>query len=304
MDYPFLTKIYAKATGSFKIPPKLKPHLKVNGNLSDVGSWKAEVWLNNSGHKKKGTLDDVGYVGFDYKTGTVVPVARADEHHVGYDLMSHLEAKGLIPTKKWVMIWAQKEGGNYAYQEELEGLVPVVKKWLELGGYDLTYSLSDSHHQIKFSELVKNGAVLKEYRGELSPIGKQLINLLETVATLQRRSLSGSIVSSKQLSYAVSSIVKFVEEHALAIAMLGFNTREGIPKLKEAAAYLAANKITDKDDDHLDVVLGFNGLKNALHKELKRIIEGTETLYAKYAKQLFGDDLELALKELNRISAI
>jgi hypothetical protein len=86
--------------------------------------------------------------------------------------------------------------------------------------------------------------------------------------------------------------------------MLGYEVGrndEGIQKIKEAASHIANGEDLDKN---MDCIFGFKGLKNAIHTSLKNVVEKQDRFYASYLKTLFGDDLEFAKKEFDRISSI
>jgi hypothetical protein len=307
-----LKKVFARyqvvaKSGTFKIPPKLKAHVRINGGLDNVENWEAKVWIGNScgsGDAKKGKWGKVGYVAFDAKTGTVVPIARSDEHHTGYDLINEFEEKKIIPRAEWVTIWAIGDGGNYANKDELKKLIPVYKRWLELGGMNGKITMWDSHHKMSFRDLIDNGPVLKTYKGELAPTGKKLVDLLEKAAKLFAKAAGGAPAQSKQLSKIVFDLADFVQKNESECHMLGYEVGrndEGIQKIKEAASHIANGEDLDKN---MDCIFGFKGLKNAIHTSLKNVVEKQDRFYASYLKTLFGDDLEFAKKEFDRISSI
>jgi len=157
-------KIIALKLGHFSIPDKIKSNLKIEGDVSNIQKWKAKVILGNSGGKE-GEWDDVGYVGFKPSTGTLVPVARADEHQTGYDLIDYYIQKGLIPKGKYTTIWV-RTGPNYAHDDEhIKELIPVYKKWLELGGENLRIKTKNKY--MSFEDLVNGKDGIEHPQGKL-----------------------------------------------------------------------------------------------------------------------------------------
>ena len=69
-----------KNIAQFVIPSKIAKNFKIVGDLSNIADWKAKVLRNNSGDKKIGSWDNVGYVFISILSNEIIPIARADEH--------------------------------------------------------------------------------------------------------------------------------------------------------------------------------------------------------------------------------
>jgi hypothetical protein len=226
----------AKPTlGNFVIPKKIEKYVKVSGGFPNVKNWKAQVMLCNSGNTEVGEWEDVGYVGFEPKKGTLIPIARSDEHHTGHDYLHDLMDKKMIPKGEYTTIWVLS-GTNYAHNKEhTEELIPVYKRWLELGGPNLRISTrvqGQGDRYMSFEELVKGGAGKPHKRGTLTKYGKELVSLLEKAAILYKKAITTQKLRPplKALSDSIFDLAKFVEDHR-TVLFVGDSD-----KIKEAAS--------------------------------------------------------------------
>ena len=131
-------KTYLTESTKFKIPPELEDNYKIKGDLSNVDKWKAKTILGNSAGKK-GKWDDVGYIMFSTKDNTIIPIARGDEHHTGYDLLFHLQNKIGINAQDFYHIFTI--GNNYVRMDNpkiVKQFLNVLKKFKNMGGGDIT----------------------------------------------------------------------------------------------------------------------------------------------------------------------
>jgi len=292
-------KIISGNIGHFKIPPKIAKNVKIDGDFSNAKNWKVKVILGNNANDSKeiGTLDEVGYVGFEPKKGLLIPIARKDEHRTGHDLLWHYMDHGLIPKGEYDTIWILA-GQNYAYNEK--NAKEVYKRWLELGGPNLRVELGTKY--MSFQDLVDGKAGVEHPRGTLASFGKELINHLEKLAVLYKKAVTGPRPPLKKLSDEISNLADFMESHFLSCPV-NIKTED----LQKAASNILSGK---KIDDAMKVIFGFDGVKNEIHKKLKFVDEykgDPEDLKYRWAKEeldkFFGDS-KAALDEFNRISSI
>lgn len=123
----------------FRLPEHKLLKLETPGNLGNVEKWKARIVLGNSmtDKKKVGDMDEVGYVAISTRGDEIVPIARADEHRAGYELLHHLHEKGAIRTSPSDFI-TLFPGNNYPHYSVPASDYPkyaeAVKKWLAYGG--------------------------------------------------------------------------------------------------------------------------------------------------------------------------
>jgi hypothetical protein len=287
-----LKKIIAEV---YSIPPKIKPNIKVEGDISNIGNWKAKVILANSGgHKEE--WNDVGYVGFDYKTATIIPIARSDEHHRGEDLLDYYLEHKLIPKRNYKLIWSNSFSANYLHNDAaLKEMIPVYKKWLEIGGANLKIKINKK--MFSFQDAIDGVTSGKEYEGELAPYAKQFVKLLEKAAVLYKRYLTKKSVKIEDIGDVVLELGEFLKAHKSLI-------REDSAKFIEKVEKAGSNIIQGKDiEENMKIIFGFDGLKNKIHTYLKGMIKSTNEYSIDRAKEFFGD-INFAYEEFNRLSAI
>lgn len=286
---------------------KMKDYLGRNPiDLYDMKSWKTKVILANSAAEgiKIGDWDDVGYILISQISNHIIPVARADEHHQGYDLLWDLHDKGIVKHMNFTSIfWSN----NYFYydinDDQAKKDLKAVKKYLEYGGNNtnllVTYT-DDDHRQkrieIDFKTFVKfNGDVskLKEYidkEGELASEGNELIEFFE------------------YLSY---KLTRYYLDNDKNDNDCGADTPKGI---SDYVKWWINDRKVFKDIDFLNIlyfknelirscnkfdiskieqlIYSFDGLKNKIHQMLRK----KDKKLIKY----FGN-LELALSKFNQL---
>ena len=293
-------KVQALAVGKFTIPTKMEGSLQIAGDLSNIKNWKAKVILCNSGNTKRGEWEKVGYVGFEPKTGIIVPIARADEHHTGYDLLDYLIRKKLIPKGNYQTIWALT-GPNYGNDKEhIQELIPIYKRWLELGGPNLRIATRCDRQSkyMSFQELIDGGAWKEHKTGTLTTFGNELVALLEKTAQLYKKAITSQKQRPprKQLSNLLFDIAKFADSHRTNTSYYDL-----IEKIQEAASNILKGEDIDKN---MQVVFGFDGVKNKIHNDLRESLKkGEEAWGFRDAKEFWGDP-KFALEEFDRLSAI
>jgi len=287
-----LKKVIAEV---YSIPPKIKPNIKVEGDISNISKWKAKVILANSGGNK-GEWDDIGYVGFDYKTATVIPIARSDEHHKGEDLIDYYIERKLVPKRNYKFIWSTGSSANYLHDDAtLKEMIPVYKKWLEIGGANLKIKIN--RKMFSFQDAIDGVTSEKEYEGELAPYAKQLVKLLEKAAILYKRFLTKKSVKVEDIGDVVLELGEFLKAHKSLI-------RDDADKFIERIEKAGSNIIQGKDvEENMKIIFGFDGLKNKIHTYLKGMIKSTNEYSVARANEFFGD-INFAYEEFNRLSAI
>ena len=123
--------------GKYEITENKALKYETPGDLGNVKKWKAKIILGNSMAKGKkiGDMDDVGYVGINTRTNEIVPIARADEHQAGHELLYHLAKKGMIKGNPADFVTLYP-GTNYPHysSNNTHQYVEAIKKWLAYGG--------------------------------------------------------------------------------------------------------------------------------------------------------------------------
>lgn len=121
----------------FKLPIGKLTKVQASGNLGNLKNWKAKIVLGNSAAKgkKKGDMDEVGYVGINLRGDDVVPIARGDEHQAGHELLYHLYKQGELKgsPEDYVTLY---DGNNYPQYSGVDArtYASAIEKWLKYGG--------------------------------------------------------------------------------------------------------------------------------------------------------------------------
>ena len=121
----------------FKLPESKMVKYEAGGTLGDIEKWKAKIIIGNSmgKDKKVGQMDEVGYVGINTRTNEIVPIARADEHRAGYELLYHLSEKGAIKgnPEDFITLFPSTNYPHYM-TNDTHKYAQAVQKWLDYGG--------------------------------------------------------------------------------------------------------------------------------------------------------------------------
>jgi hypothetical protein len=128
-------ELSSSSSGGLFVPEKMRKYIK-NLSLENIASTTAMIHLGNSGDKfKEGDFENAGYLLFGPNTGAIIPVARSDEHHGGYDLCEYLMRKKLIPKDDYKSLWLLGKNISYIYHyEDAKTIQKALRKWVELGG--------------------------------------------------------------------------------------------------------------------------------------------------------------------------
>ena len=128
----------------FQIPDIIKDNFKITNSLKDANKWEAKIIENNSNGDESigiGDWDNIGYVMISLKDNTIIPIARADEHKTGYEVLHDVyQEKYNINASNYYSVFCIEGGSNYPYSlEEAELLKQALIKCKSYG-MDLTKS--------------------------------------------------------------------------------------------------------------------------------------------------------------------
>lgn len=314
-----------ESESKFIIPDKLRNGMKIGNDIKNTDSWKVKVILGNNDSSKKGKYDEVGYIAVSPTSNTIIPIARADEHQAGYELLHHLIKNKMIPDEPYVTLYKHS---NYIYGQQdkkyMEDNINAYKKWLELGGKNLklsgTNGISYSGSIQDFIERVKDiktdGKVVFE-ADSIFETGQNLIKeLIDLTLKYKKIVDSGSSINhslENQKKNFIKQVSKFIKDlgdiygpypqHLLSPT---FRT-----KLKEEIVKAEA------DDDWKtagELVFGHDGIKNIIHMSLKATAKGHKNSpksgparNAWYDLTYYHDgfgDVKLAVKEFDKMGQI
>lgn len=283
------------------IPPKIKA---VITNINDVKNWKTPVWLFNNASKeekeqrKRGDLDNVGFVAFGRNTKAIVPIARLDEHQIGMEVIYWLMDQKIIPRDDYYTLWLKDT--PYYYSDRLSspeykrGLFSAIRLFIANGGNPKTIMLDYTQYDKKAKITMENlllGKTPKTSRSKndpLSSMGKSIIENLETFIQLYSKSLSHMDVDEKLIDMCDSILVSI--SYYMSIRNIKDDVFEYVQFLKDK---FLKSRTADKA---YYIILGTNGVKNVLHTKLKKEEKNKTSPYY----QLFGN-INKAIQEFNRL---
>lgn len=296
---------------TWNIPTKIKKNIKIGDINKYPEGWKAKIILgNNMGENQKiGQWDDVGYIMIDLNSNNIIPIARADEHQTGYELIDYYIRKKLIPDGKYINLFPLSITYIYGnYENDYKEKLNACKKWLGYGGKSgeikIAYRKNNLPDLIGNMEDLINGRLEKDTpSGKLASLGKHFIDLLEEVAKLNSMRLSGDQMKLKRVEKhffnKVRQLMPVIRRVYGNVGLLKNWDYNRIDNLTNNLNNLEARKDYQTIESEL---FGHNGFKNDLHIALKNNMKKDDWDYNKL-KSIFGD-LKLALQEFNRLGSI
>ena len=196
------SSVITKVNG-YTIPFEVAKYCNITKNVKDIEDWKVRVRVGNSGGKK-GDWDDIGYLAISADS-ILIPIARSDEHRMGYEYLLFLKKKGIVkdPTKFLTIFPRDITFFHLGYdkdQEEqdlLNNNIETLKLWLKNTGWNIKLksmagtwegnavkfiktfdglSISDAH-DIDYN---RKKVIIKKQK-ELSDTGKKVIKYFEEI---------------------------------------------------------------------------------------------------------------------------
>lgn len=308
----------------FQLDPLLDPaNYQITGSLADVKSWKAKcmfsaTYQDKSQNKEAGDWDSVGYVMISKTRNTIIPIPRADEHHMGFDMLHDLndlirknaprarrgknapvQEVQYINVGDYLPIWTG--GNNYIYSKnEVPALLTVLKKYLGYGGPDgFMKGSNDLRGMVmSLSDFVRNNGPHVIKAGELAPIGRSIFAAMKTAATAlqaaRRDGVQRSIVG--KAFQASTSLLKLLYQTS---GMTGLDWSETEKAMKQVKTLQKSGDVQQLEE----LMFGFSSLKNKLHNELRAVLQRQSTGERGWnddeIKGAWGD-LEMAVDLLGR----
>jgi hypothetical protein len=278
----FLREGFDANGASFKIPDGIMKYLQIDGNLANVDKWKAKIVLGNSMPKgqKKGDWDNVGYIWISLDSNVIVPIARADEHHYGGDLMEYYMKKKLVPREEYYPIWAV-EGGNYVYDNDVPRALKAFRKFRIYGGRNVTIQNWRKGDNVRATAdtFIKQGGDLKIRKGQIAEDGQRVLDLLKEIEELYKKYRDG--VEHGKRTQTVekkifSLIYRFIKE---GLHYQGFfrhlDLDESEVKKYEDRVIKAEGE--ENVEKAIEAIFAFGGLKNEIHNRLREIVRKSKS---------------------------
>ena len=264
------------------------------GLFSKIDEWKAKIILANSAGEGQdiGQWDAVGYVMISLTTNEIIPIARADEHKSGYDLLYYFKDKKKIKLNPKDFIPLYK-GENFVYgTDSIDKMIIVAKKWLEWGGPNELVRGAYAANGLfgKLSDLVKYGLKMMPQSGKLNISGERLINNLRNFGSLNTK----YILMTREGARSTEALEKTIFRTAKIIAHEVIPIMEYLWIEKTKHILVQIQKLEDNNDLQglSEFFFGFHGIKNEIHQTVREALAG-KGIRIEQVKSVFGD-LELA----------
>lgn len=284
-----------------RIIPTLAKNYQITNSLSDVANWKVKIILGNNVNKndprQKGDFDSVGYVRIGLKTGTIVPIARGDEHNLGGDLIYYLINKQLIPNDLYYPVHYRND---YVSSDNTQALM-AFKVWRKLGGPNIiiknkTISSSDQNvFQVTIDDYIKAEGKITINKGELLPLGKELLQKLHVVSKLCIDARHDDRKSKRLFLEALKTYTFYLDK---ILVFYGDAQKELLNDIMKAESIGGEAGIQQVEQ----LFFGFDSFKNKLHMKVREALKELEKpspfrWKVEEIEKIFGD-LELANHEL------
>ncbi len=247
---------------------------------------------SNDPKKSLGTMDDVGYVMICLTDNTIVPIARDDEHNLGWDMMHDLGIDGdFIPVY---------HGNNYVHRtKDVEPFRAATKKWLSYGGPDGIVNIYPGQREqgiLSMKAFAKNGIKnMLPRKGHVSEAGMKIIGGFQTISDLMveemKRRDQGLPVRMTGIAQACRDLGNFL---ALVMKPYVFSMTAAL----DFVAEVEKHRKTADLDWFMNTIFGFHGLKNKIHQAMKEEI-GIPS-WAE-SRDVFWGDRELAIDLLAKM---
>jgi len=307
-NYEDLPNLLKESKPSIKLAEGTKPeHFQMEGDFSNVRNWKAKILSGNSmtKDKKLGQMDNVGYIAIPLKDdGGIIPIARADEHQAGYEI---LRTKYKKNPQDYITIYGL--GTNYIgatdQKEEKANYVKAYQKYLDMGGKDGVVQISGEGKgdiKITMSDYIKNEGKIKfskEYGQEktLAPIGSRIIDNWTKIHEVFDKKAKGQEITNSEYKKVQKTTNQLIE---LAESWEGMDLLkdDGFLKIEDLIKKLkTANDSLDLDELE-PYLLGVAGLKNKMHNALR---EASKDNSYYTLNKIYGS-AENALEEFNKLT--
>lgn len=252
------------------------------------------------------TKQPIGYVMMGLKSKIVLPIARDDEHHKGFDLVFNLIDKGLIPKDKYFPIFAL--GSDYLHEDDFKYALTIYKRWLDMGGPNIV--IEDWHgskegFMIDLRSFVeKEGKGLKPRKGSLSVVGKTLISSLTelSLSGIALRKSANPDADFKKYAVVAKKLINFAEGPMYFRCQLSQALKN--TKFKDRDDLVAEiNKPTKPALELLqeieEIIFGMTSFKKIIHDDIRENMAKPGFDFKDLVK-IFGD-LPKAFDALGRI---
>ena len=308
----------AAARHGFRLHPALDASkYEMPGSLAGVGRWKAFCYVGNDCEEKDARqMQDVGYVMISTVDDTIIPIARGDEHHQGYDLLHDFASgeyanyqlpssrrgrrprpgAGLdISARDYVPVWSG--GTNYVYgPKDVARMTEALRRWLSYGGRDgIVVGANDLRGRaLSSSGMVASDGDFTVVPGTLAPIGAEIH------ARFEKLSASLVALGREPTRPAMSDVFRQTADLLTMTEPFGYRIGIDHEFRKTALARLKAARRSGDSQLLWEMVFGFSGIKNAMHVYLREETAKDWSWSRDHLSSIWGEP-ELAIDMLGRL---
>lgn len=254
------------------------------------------------------TKESIGYVMVGLKTGTILPIARADEHHKGFDLLNRLIKENYIPNDTYLAIFSL--GSDYLHEDNFKEALVIYERWLKMGGPNIIiedwFGSKNGFITDMKTFVEKKGKSLAPRKGSVATIGKSLISTLTELSlsgVAIRKSSNPDVdfkkycVSLKKLLNLINGPIYFRCQFSSALKKSRFKEPEDLlSEIKNPSV-----PVLDLIQEIEELVFGMHGFKKIVHDEIRECMKSEEERFNdRDIVRIFGD-LQKAFDALGRI---
>ncbi len=320
LELPLPTPALPPTRHGFRLHPALDPSkYEMPGSLAGVARWKAFCYVGNDcGQEHVHEMQDVGYVMISLVDDTIVPIARGDEHHQGYDLMfdfasGEYATYGLPPARNgrrrrakpaagldirprdYVAMWSG--GTNYVYgPKDVAAMTEALRRWLSYGGRDgIVIGANDMRGRALSSrDMVERNGDFTVVPGTLAPIGADI------VARLRKLSETLVALGPNPDRIAMADAFRQTRDLITTVEPFGYQIGFGIDQRKAALRRLVEVRRSGDSQKLWELAFGFDGIKHMMHAYLRSETESGSVFSRDHFSSIWGEP-DLAIDILSRI---
>lgn len=267
----------------FRLNDKLNPRNYKNcQEIKNISKWQAKIISGNSmsDDKEIGEFDDVGYVWVSLVDNSIIPIARSDEHHRGYDCIVEdlkLNVSEYYPVYLGGDYYKGAKNNQYPYNETDAKELKIALLKLQYYGRDLTtidvnmsYITNNFNSKsISAKEFIEGKYGQEKYENNnLTKLGEKLVKTLEKLSSTYTYIIEHQM-SSDKLFNVVNELFDVCQDIKLDSRDKIFNNVM-LDNIYEAMQQYDSGK----GSRYLESALFyFGGIRNIIHNVLRKNID-------------------------------
>jgi hypothetical protein len=279
----------------FTIPEKVASNFRIKGDLSRAEEWRVKVLQGNSGDAKVGAWDQVGYVMISTDSRNIIPIARSDEHHCGYEVLRDIYfRKKLVPKEDYVAVFAF--GQNYVWEESAKNTQEAFRRFRQYGGRNsIVQGMNERRYIANMDDFIAGTGSLIIPAGELSPVGKFVVAKLEAIA-------KGVVGKRKDVFGAAYDFIEWLAQNVFVLRRVLVFADDTFDAWQKEILQTEASE----DYERLSrLFFTFNGIKNNFHNRIRMVVREKEgSIFDLADVRDFWGNLDVAMAEFDRLSQV